>query len=155
MPSLRDQIQMTEGEIAEFLATEHTLICATIGPRGWPHVMPLRYVMRDREPWAWTFAKSQKVKNLERDPRATVLVEAGKTYEELRGVMIETDVELMHDPQVVRRLGIDLITKYTPGGRVDPEAIARVEKQAPKRVAMRFVPQRCASWDHRKLGGGY
>ena len=72
------------------------MICATNGPRGWPHLMPLWYV-RARPAtaprvWAWTFAKSQKVANLERDPRATLQVEAGERYEELRGVMLKCDV---------------------------------------------------------------
>jgi nitroimidazol reductase NimA-like FMN-containing flavoprotein (pyridoxamine 5'-phosphate oxidase superfamily) len=83
--SRREQIRMSEAEVASFLADERTLTCATIGPRGWPHLMPLWYVLRDapaEEPaprlWAWTYAVSQKVRNLERDPRASVQVEAGE-----------------------------------------------------------------------------
>ena len=69
------------------------MTCATQGPRGWPHLMPLWYVVRDGRLWAWTFAKSQKVRNLERDPRATLQVEAGRDqYHLLRGVMLESDV---------------------------------------------------------------
>ena len=89
MSGRRDAIVMSDGELAAFLETERTVVCATNGPRGWPHLMPLWYVVRDGELWAWTFAKSQKVKNLERDPRATLQVEAGETYDQLRGVMIE------------------------------------------------------------------
>lgn len=83
----RPDVSMTAEEVADFLAQERTLICATIGPRGWPHLMPLWYALREGTVWAWTFAKSQKVRNLERDPRATIQVESGERYEELRGVM--------------------------------------------------------------------
>ena len=67
---------MSEEELDEFLAAERVVSCATIGRRGWPHVMPLWYVIRDRALWVWTYAASQKVRNLERDPRATLLVDA-------------------------------------------------------------------------------
>ncbi|HYM55878.1 MAG TPA: pyridoxamine 5'-phosphate oxidase family protein, partial [Solirubrobacteraceae bacterium] len=89
---------MSEAEVASFLAEERTVTCATAGPRGWPHLMPLWYVLREVPPgdgdapgprvWAWTYAASQKVRNLERDPRATLQVEAGELYQELRGVML-------------------------------------------------------------------
>src|SRR6185437_14220818 len=99
--SRRQQIRMTDAEAAGFLAEERTVTCATIGPRGWPHLMPLWYVLREPpagEPaprlWAWTYASSQKVRNLERDPRATLQVEAGESYEQLRGVMIECEVAI-------------------------------------------------------------
>ncbi len=83
---------MSGAELAAFLDEERTVICATNGQDGFPHLMPLWYVMRDADLWAWTFAKSQKVRNLERDPRATLQVEAGSEYAELRGAMLRCDV---------------------------------------------------------------
>jgi len=157
MPSRRDQITMTDAEMQAFLASERTVICATNGPRGWPHLMPLWYVVRSGELWAWTFAKSQKTKNLERDPRATAQVEAGDSYEELRGVMIEAEVELVRDVDHVRELGIEIFKRYSagPDGELAPEVVAAVDKQAAKRVGLRFRPERVVTWDHRKLGGTY
>jgi general stress protein 26 len=93
--SRRDQIKMSAEEVLAFLDEERTVICATNGRGGWPHLMPLWYVVRDGEVWSWTYASSQKVKNLERDPRATIQVEAGAEYQELRGVMLKCDVELV------------------------------------------------------------
>ncbi len=153
----RDQIKLTDEEVADFLATEKTVICATNGKDGYPHLMPLWYVVRDGELWAWTFAKSQKVKNLERDARATLQVEAGTEYQELRGVMFECDTVLHHDTDFVLELGLEIFRKYTPGFGDDlpDEVIGMVRKQAEKRVAMQFVERRRASWDHRKLGGVY
>lgn len=152
--SRRDQIQLTAVEQAAFLAEQRTVVCATQGPRGWPHLMPLWYIVRDGELWAWTYGKSQKIRNLERDPRATLQVETGESYDELRGVMIEAETVLHRGPDVVAGVGAELMARYG-GGTVTPEIAAVVAAQAPKRVAMRFVAVRTASWDHRKLAGTY
>ena len=152
--SRRDQIRLTAEEQAAFLAEQRTVICATQGARGWPHLMPLWYVLRDGELWAWTYGRSQKVRNLERDPRATLQIETGETYDQLRGVMIEARTELHREPEIVSGVGAELLARYG-GGAITPEIQAAVAAQAPKRVALRFVPERTASWDHRKLGGTY
>jgi PPOX class probable F420-dependent enzyme len=152
--SRRDQIKLTDAEQTEFLDEQRVLICATNGHRGWPHLMPLWYVVRDGELWAWTYGKSQKVRNLERDPRATATIESGHTYEQLRGVMIEARVELHRELEVVSTLGAELLARYG-GSAVTSEIEAAVASQAAKRVALRFVPERTTSWDHRKLGGTY
>jgi PPOX class probable F420-dependent enzyme len=152
--SRRDQIRFTATEQAAFLAEQRTVICATQGARGWPHLMPLWYVVRNGELWAWTYGRSQKVRNLERDPRATLQVEAGVTYDQLRGVMIEARTELHREPGIVSGVGAELLARYS-GGAITPKIEAAVAAQAPKRVAMRFVPERTSSWDHRKLAGVY
>lgn len=166
--SRRDQIKMDGAELAAFLAEERTLTCATAGPRGWPHLMPLWYVVRAAptgEPgprlWAWTYGVSQKVRNLERDARATVQVEAGEEYQELRGAMLECEARVHRDLDVVKALGHEIFARYAaprgepPAENLPAEVGAMVDKQAAKRVALEFVELRRASWDHRKLGGTY
>ena len=156
MPSRRDQIKLTPDEVAAFLAGERVLNVASNGPDGWPHLTALWYVMRGADPWVWTYAKSQKVKNLERDPRATLLIETGFEYSELRGVQIETEAELVRDPERIVKFAKELTVRYTAGiDSVEGDAAAALHAQAPKRVAIRFHPKRVASWDHRKLGGTY
>jgi PPOX class probable F420-dependent enzyme len=152
--SRRDQIKMSDEEVAAFLSDERTVICATNGPHGWPHLMPLWYTVRDGNIWAWTYAKSQKVMNLERDPRATLQVEAGEEYAELRGVMIEADATVHHDTELVTEFGLRLFERYgnATGGEQFKDV---VRAQAAKRVALEFVTRRIATWDHRKLGGVY
>jgi len=142
--------------MAAFLVQERTVICATIGQDGFPHLMPLWYVMRAEQPWSWTFAKSQKVRNLERDPRATLQVEAGAEYPELRGVMMKCDVTVHREPEVVAALGTELFERYRPGGpgALDEHTRAMVLAQAPKRVALQFSVRSRATWDHRKLAAG-
>ncbi len=168
--SRRQEIKLKDDEAASFMAEQRVVVCATNGPRGWPHLMPLWFVLREPAPgdsgpqvWAWTYAASQKARNLERDARATLQLETGDTYDQLRGVMLETEVVLHHDLETVTGVGMDLFTRYAaaPGQPpLGPDALpvevrAMVQAQAPKRVGLQFVERRRASWDHRKLGGTY
>ena len=156
MPSRRDQIKLTESEQRELIENERVVVVSSIGPRGWPHVMPLWYVVRDGEIWIWTYAKSQKVKNLERDPRATLLIETGVEYAELRGVQIEAEAEIIRDLDRIVDYAKEMTIRYSEGiESVEGDAAAGLRAQAPKRVAIRFHSNRIASWDHRKLGGTY
>ena len=152
--SRRDQIKMSDAEVAAFLDEQRVVTCATFGPRGWPHLMPLWYVIRNGRLWSWTFAKSQKTRNVERDPRCTLQVEAGEHYHELRGVMLECEATLHRDTDDVAGVGMEIFERYTGGGLND-DVLAMVLKQAPKRVALEFVERRRATWDHSKLGGVY
>jgi PPOX class probable F420-dependent enzyme len=154
--SRRDQIKLSDEELAELLDTERVAIVSSNGPRGWPHSMPMWFVPRAGEIWIWTYAKSQKVRNLQRDPRATVLVETGHEYSELRGASIEAEAEIHSDPSTVLAFAEELTLRYAEGiSSIDGDAKAALEAQAPKRVAIRFEQLRIASWDHRKLGGAY
>jgi len=148
--SRRDQIRMSDDEVRAFLAEQMVMTVGTIGPKGRPHLMALWYVPDGLGMTGWTYAKSQKAKNLERDPRATIQIETGVQYHELRGVMMECDVQL--DPDA-KPYGLSLFERYA--GTLDESVTAMVEKQAPKRVGLRFTPTRIVSWDHSKLGGAY
>ena len=152
--SRRDQIKMSEDEVLAFLDEQRVLVCATNGHDGFPHLMPLWYVVRDGRVWSWTYAKSQKVRNLERDARATLQVEAGVEYEVLRGVMFETDVTIHRETDDVGALWVEIFERYT-GGALDDDTRAMVVAQAPKRVALEFIEQSRVTWDHRKLAGVY
>lgn len=152
--SRREQIRMSPEEVTSYLAGQRVINVATLGPNGRPHLAPLWYFPRGEGVATWTYGKSQKVANLRRDPHATVLVESGDSYEELRGVSMECDVELVTDPEAVTELGLGLTRRYTPG--VDEDALAEVvSAQAPKRIGLVFIPTRIVSWDHSKLGGTY
>ena len=145
---------MSDEEAASFLADQRVVICASHGPRGWPHLMPLWYTVRGEDIWAWTYAKSQKVRNLERDNRATLQIEDGVEYQELRGLMIEAQTVIHRDTELVAEFGAELFERYGTGA-TGPEFLDAVRAQAAKRVALQFVAERTASWDHRKLGGVY
>jgi PPOX class probable F420-dependent enzyme len=157
MASRRDQIRMTDDELRDFLAEQKVVTVATTGPNGRPHLMPLWYSVDGDELRGWTYAKSQKAKNLERDPRATLQIEDGVEYQDLRGVMFEADVGVERDPAEVARYGIELFKRFVPtqDGRLPDDVVQMIENQAQKRIGLRFVPTRTVSWDHRKLGGTY
>ena len=150
----RAAIRMSGDEALAFLEEQRTVICATNGHDGWPHLMPLWYVIRGDELWSWTYRKSQKVANLRRDPRCTLQVEAGTEYTELRGVMLACEAEVHDDLEVVAPLGAEIAARYG-GGDLTPDLEAAMRRQAAKRVGLRFVERRRVTWDHRKLGGTY
>jgi PPOX class probable F420-dependent enzyme len=153
--SRRVEITMSESELHAFLAEERVVTCATLGPNGRPHLMPLWYVADGAVLRSWTYAKSQKARNLERQPQATLQVEAGERYGELRGAMLECDVEVLRDEEATTAIGMALARRYREdeGAELSPEARAGVLKQVPKRVGLVFHPTRVVTWDHRKLGG--
>jgi hypothetical protein len=142
---------MSDEEVRDFLAEKMVMQCATNGPRGLPHMVALWFVACPLR--SWTYAKSQKARNLERDPRATLGLEEGVQYHELRGVMLECDVLVERDPEKVEQFGLNLFERYA--GELTDEIRAMVANQAQKRVGLTFVPTRTVSWDHRKLGGVY
>jgi len=151
----RAAIRMSDEEAAAFLDEQRTVICATNGRDGFPHLMPLWYVVRGGTLWAWTYAKSQKTKNLERDPRATLQIEAGERYDQLRGLMLRTEAVLHRDETTVLGFVGELAARYAPPG-ADPAAMREgFARQVPKRVAIEFAEVDRVSWDHRKLGGTY
>ena len=148
---------MGREEIARFLGESRVVSVSTIGQDGWPHVTALWYVMRDSEPWIYTYAKSQKVRNLERDPRATLLVEAGEEYHELKGVMLKTRAELHRELDAVAPVAEELFKRYQGANvdAIDPATREALRAQAAKRVAVQFHVEQTVSWDHSKLGGAY
>jgi hypothetical protein len=116
--------------------------------------VPLWFVAEGLQLVGWTYAKSQKARNLERDPRATIGIEDGVQYHELRGLTLECDVGVERDPERVEIYGLRLFERLA-GGELTPEIRAMLAQQAQKRVGLRFVPSRIVSWDHSKLGGTY
>lgn len=146
----RAQIVMSDAEISEFLQRSRIATLATIGQNGAPHLTAMWYALIDGEIWFETKAKSQKAVNLGRDPRVTCMVEAGQTYDQLRGVSIEGHAEIIDDPDKLFAVGVSVWERYT--GPYSEEVRPLVEQMLNKRIAVRVVPDRLRSWDHRKLG---
>lgn len=161
--SRRSEIRMTDDEVLGFLAKQRVINVATIGPKGRPHLAPLWYYLVTTDSGAprletWTYGTSQKIANLRRLAEATVMVEAGETYEHLKGVSLECDVEVVDDPDRTLDMGVTLLHRYTfedETVEVPPEMIEFLRKQAAKRVGLVFTPTKIVSWDHAKLGGSY
>lgn len=147
----RADISMTGEEARTFLAEGRTMTVVTIGPDGMPDPVGMWYLVNDSgEPVMRTYAKSQKARNLERDPRYSALVETGDTYNTLRGLQLSGVVELSRDPEVVLDIVEGLNDKYAlaGGGTIDRSLMA---DYASKQVAMTLHVDKVVSWDHRKL----
>jgi PPOX class probable F420-dependent enzyme len=154
MPSRRDQIMMTPEEIRGFLDEQRTLQVASINSDGTPHLVAMWYARYDGEIAFWTYAKSQKVMNLRRDPRLTVMVESGDKYEELKGVTIYGQGRIVSDLEEVFAFGDNVYERYW--GPIDNDLVREaVHTMGRKRVVIVVEPEKTVSWDHAKLGGMY
>jgi PPOX class probable F420-dependent enzyme len=153
--SRRGEIVLTEDELLALYEQERVVTCATIGRDGWPHLMPLWFVVRAGTIWAWTYGKSQKVVNLRRDPRCTLQVEAGDSYDQLRGAMVKAEAVIHDDVDTALGVGLELAVRYGGGQEVPEAGREALRRQATKRVALEFRERSRSTWDHRKLGGGY
>ncbi|MGB2949428.1 PPOX class F420-dependent oxidoreductase [Rhodococcus sp. BGS-1C] len=146
----RTQITMTDAETTTFLERSRIANLATLGRDGTPHLVAMWYGLIDGEIWFETKAKSQKAVNLRRDPRLTVLIEDGHTYDTLRGVSIEGHAEIVDDAESISKVGISVWERYT--GPYSEEVKPLVDQMMNKRIAVRVAVDRVRSWDHRKLG---
>jgi PPOX class probable F420-dependent enzyme len=146
----RKKIEMSHDEVVEFLEQQRVVNIATIGPTGMPHVVAMWYALVDGAIWFETKAKSQKIRNLRRDPRISCLVEAGHTYDTLRGVELEGTAEIVEDADRLWDVGVSVWERYN--GPYSEEVKPFVETMLIKRVAVRVQVDRMRTWDHRKLG---
>jgi PPOX class probable F420-dependent enzyme len=151
----RKTISLTADEQRRYLEGSHTIILTSIDRRGYPHPVAMWYVVdADGTVVMTTFAKSQKALNLDREPRGALLIESGRTYEELKGLLIRGRATLERDEEKVLDVLEKVHRKYgTPGPGGSLREAMRA--QARKRVVIRVRPERTSSWDHRKLGGAY
>jgi len=151
----RNEIALTPEEQRRFLQESHTVILSTLDRHGYPHSVAMWYVVDpDGTVLMTTFAKSQKALNLGRNPRCALLVESGRTYEELKGLLIRGRATLEQDEEKVLDVLEKVHTKYNTPGPTEGLREA-MRGQARKRVVIRVRPERVSSWDHRKLGGAY
>ena len=147
----RQEIQLTSEEQAAFLRQHHKAAFATIDKDGFPHVVGMNYVVKDSAFYMTSYGKAQKVLNIRRNPRVALMVETGDSYAELHGVMVRGECEIIERADAVRGVFAAMADARgapaeRPRGSVD---------SAPKRVALKLVPKKVTSWDHRKLNDAY
>ena len=146
----RDVVKMSKEEIEAFLAGRRSMTMSTIAPDGTIHSVAMWYGLVDGAPVFETKAKSQKVQNLRRDPRITCLVEDGEYYEELRGVELVGEAEIIDDADYLKRVGISVFERYYGAYTDDMEPM--LQAMLNKRVAVKVNVHKVVSWDHSKLG---
>ena len=148
----RADIVMTPEEIREFIEQSRTTTMATVGPNGIPHLVAMWYAVIDGAIWFETKGRSQKVTNLRRDGRISCMIEAGDTYDQLRGVSLEGRGVIVEDPDAIFAVGVSVWERYTGPYAEDKKPF--VEMMLNKRIAVRVEVDRIRSWDHRKLAMG-
>jgi PPOX class probable F420-dependent enzyme len=151
MVKRRDQIKMSADEVAAFLDGRHTMNVASINHDGTIHLVAMWYAMDGDDAVFWTYAKSQKILNLQRDPRATCLVEDGETYDTLRGVELVGTAEVITDRDEIMKIGRAVVDRYQ--GPVTDDVTPFLEQVGAKRVGVRVKADRVVSWDHNKVEG--
>lgn len=144
---------MSDDEVQQFLGDGRVLNVATIGPSGHPHLVAMWYALIDGKVQFWTFAKSQKILNLRRDPKMTGLVESGETYNELKGVELVGSGRIIDDYERILRLGKEVAVRYNGPSAISDEVLPFIEAQAGKRLVVEFEVDRVVSWDHTKITG--
>ncbi len=149
MANQRSSIALSEKETASYIGASKTLIMVTINHDGWPHLVPMWFSLFEDRIHLHTYRSSQKIRNLERDARGSVLVEDGETYDTLRGVFMRGHFEVVDDPELCYRIGVANAAKYT--GAPEEQVSDFVRQQVKKRVAVVFHPEKTSSWDHRKI----
>ncbi len=145
----REQIRMSDAEVTEFLHGRYTMSVATIGKDGQPHLVAMWYGFLNEKPAFWTYAKSQKILNLQRDNRITCLVEDGKSYNQLRGVSLIGKAKIFEDEATRMRLAENVYVRYN--GEVTDQVRAALRKMGDKRVVVQIEVEKVISWDHRKI----
>src|SRR5215475_14783276 len=95
----RGLIKMTSDEVDAFLHERRSMTMSTISPDGSIHSVAMWYGFLEGAVAFETKAKAQKVQNLRRDSRLTCLVEAGDTYDQLRGVTLVGRGEIVEEPE--------------------------------------------------------
>lgn len=152
--SPRRDISLTPAERDALLERSFTVVLSSLDRRGYPHAVAMWYIVRDGCILMTTYAKSQKAVNLRRDPRCSVMLEEGREYHELRGILIRGRAEL--DTTVDAVLEVLTVIREKHGlGSTAPEVADAMRAHAAKRMLIKVVPERISSWDHGKLGGAY
>jgi PPOX class probable F420-dependent enzyme len=152
----RDQVAMTDAEIAGFLAAGRKVHLATNGRDGFPHLVTMYYVLTGELITFWTYRRSQKALNLERDPRISCLVEDGGEYFDLRGVLVQGTARRIDDEAAIAGIGrrITAVVSGAMAGADDDALSAYVARAARKRYGYVVEPSRIISWDHARLTSG-
>jgi PPOX class probable F420-dependent enzyme len=144
---------MTDAEVEAFLDGRHSMNVASFNHDGSIHLVAMWYAVFDGDPVYWTYGKSQKILNLQRDPRTTCLVETGEEYAELKGVELVGTAEVITDRDAINQIGEAVYVRYF--GEINDELRPIVHQTGAKRLGVRITVDNVVSWDHSKLGGGY
>lgn len=143
-------IAMTQADLAAFLVEQRTCRVATVAPDGRPHNSPLWFVWDGSCLWLNSIVRSQRWVNIQRNPQVSVVVDAGDSFAELRGVEMTGSVEQVGD--VPRSATFD--ERLAEPERLFGDKYADGSFHADGRHAwLRLAPDKVVTWDFRKSAG--
>jgi hypothetical protein len=140
---------MTPAEVDAFLGEQRTCRVATVGPGG-PHATPLWFAWHGGALWLTSVVRSQRWADLRRDPRIAAVVDAGESYDELRGVELRGRVEVVGE---VPRTGEPVPELDGPEQLFADRYTGGTVVRDGRHAWLRLVPEKITSWDFRKLAG--
>lgn len=147
-------VRMTEEEIWDFLRDGHTGIFATLRSDGVPIMMPIWYAVIDRSFYLQT--RGKKLTRVKNDSRASLLVEAGQRWAELRAVHLTGTAEIIvPSAELAEAISAELDRKYARyrTAQAQMPSATRAVYQTAERATVRLIPDaRMLNWDNRKLG---
>ena len=153
MSSLRDKIKMSEEELSSFLQKQISLQIGTINKDGSPHLTTMWYLYAGENFIFHTYTKSQKIINLKRDSRITLLTEAGNQYSDLQGIIVYGNAEIINGKdsleEVIRYM--EMVGEKYIKDEDGAQYIEGMKLQAPKRSVVIVKPSKFISWDHTKI----
>ena len=147
----RGLIKMSPAEVDRFVDESRVMTMCTLNHDRTIHAVAMWFGFVDGLIAIETKSKSQKAQNLRRDPKLTCLLEAGESYEELRGVELVGRARFIEDQEKMFELGVSHFERYH--GPYDESKRGLVEALLHKRVVVALEVDRVVSWDHRKLAG--
>jgi nitroimidazol reductase NimA-like FMN-containing flavoprotein (pyridoxamine 5'-phosphate oxidase superfamily) len=136
---------LTKEEAYEFLDSRPGwIILTTVGRDGFPHSVPIGYFRLGDEIYVGGRAGTQRTKNVERNPHVSLLIESGRTMQEIKGLMIQGNADVIAEPQELLPL-----TREAARQRGTPEEQLPTESR-PGVAYIRVRPHRFISWDYSR-----
>ena len=135
---------MSKEEAHEFLDSRPGWMQFTsIGADGYPHTVPIGFFRMGDEIYTGGRASTQRAKNIARDPRVSALFESGSSMEDIKGLLVQGDAEMVTDPAAVRILMKEAWQRRGAEGDAPDEP-------PPGTAYIRITPKRYISWDYSK-----
>ena len=143
---LHGEAVLADPLVAELLAARLVGVLATIEPDGSVHAVPMWLAPTAGAILLATGSRSRKVRNLERDPRATLVVHDSRPGAEICGMSMRGRVELVRGAEA-KPLIERVHRRYVSGrGLALPEVREFLSSDD---VGLRFVPTTAVTWDER------
>lgn len=135
--------RMTDEEVRAFFDSKPGwVVLSTFGPQGYPHSVPIGYFRLGDDIYLGCRAGTQKIKNIERNPKVSLVLESGRTRKDIKGVMIQGEATVYDDPENILRLSREAARLRGVAEEDLPSA------PRPGAAYIRVQPKRVISWDY-------